>query len=118
MQLADDSRCADVFVREPAFVEAVDSDERACMGRVDQVSVASVDPDVPGLLSRPVGAGEKDEIAGLKSVRSNPDPVRGIPLRRRVVRERDAELREYVLDEPRAVEAGLWTRAPPHVRDA
>jgi len=84
------------FVREPALVEAVDADERACMRRVDEVTVADVDPDVPGRLARAVGAGEEDEVARLEPVRRNPDGVGRVPLRRRVVRQRDAELREYV----------------------
>ena len=48
----------------------------------------------------------------------DPDGVRGVLLRRRVVRQRDAELRKHVRDKARAVEAGFRARASPLVRDA
>ena len=88
------------------------------MRRVDDVAVVDVDPDVPRCLARSVGTGEEHEVARLKPVRRNPDAVGRVPLRRCVVRQIDPELREHVLDEARAVEAGLRARAAPLVRDA
>src|SRR5262245_38625215 len=58
---ADDSLRAVVVGGVPAIVEAVDAYERARVGRVDEVAVADVDPDVVELV-------EEDKIARLELV--------------------------------------------------
>src|SRR3954447_26352753 len=118
MERADDALRSDVLVREPAFLQAVDADERARVRRVDEATVADVDPDVARLLAGAVGADEEDEVARLETFRPNPDGAGGVPLRGREMRQRDAELREDVLDQARAVESGLRARAAPLVWDA
>ena len=78
----------------------------ARMWRLDVVAAPDVDADVAEVL-------EEDEIAGLELVLGDVDAV--VPLRRREVRERDADLGEDVLDETGAVERVRAGRAP-HVR--
>ena len=96
---ADDPLRGDVLVRIGALAEAIDADERPRVRGIDEVPVVDVDPDVPRLLAGAVGAGEEDEVARLKPLRRNPDGVGGVVLRRRVVRQREAELREHVRDQ-------------------
>src|SRR5215471_13384500 len=88
------------------------------MGRVDQVPVADIDPDMPRLLARAIATNEEDKVTRLEPVRRNPDCVGRVILPRRVVWQGDAELRKHVLDETRTVEPGLRLRATPLVRDA
>src|SRR5579884_2015880 len=107
---ADDSLRAVVVRGVPPVAEAVDADERARVRRVDEVAVPDVDPDVV----EPV---EEHEVAGLELVARHRDGVRRVPLGHRVVRQRDAELPEDVLDEAGAVEAGIRAPAGPFVRD-
>ena len=80
------------------------------MRRIHDVPVADVDPDVV----QPV---EEHEVSGLELVPRHGDSHRVVPLRDGVVRQRDPELGEHVLDEPGAVEAA-GRRSAPHVRDA
>src|SRR5215469_4718416 len=88
------------------------------MGRVDQVPVAHIDPDMPRLLTRAISTNEEDEVTRLEPVRRNPDSVGRVVLPRRVVWQEDAELSKHVLDETRTVEPGLRLRATPLVLDA
>src|SRR5262245_4413167 len=81
----------------PIVVEAGDRHVLAGLPRVDEASVADVDPVVP----EPV---EEDEIAGREAVAR--DRRAQLVLRRRVVRQRDADLRVDVAYEARAVELG------------
>src|SRR5256714_1581798 len=90
--------------------EAVDANVGAGMRRVHEVSASDVDPDVV----EPV---EEDEITGLQLVSRNRHGGRVVPLRNGVVRQRDAELAEHVLDETRAVEAAR-SRPGPYVWDS
>src|SRR4051794_39082774 len=85
--------------------EAVDANVGAGMRGVDEVSASDVDPDVV----EPV---EEDEITGLKLVSRNRHGGRVVPLSDGVVRQRDAELAEHVLDETRAVETARSCPGP------
>ena len=102
---AEDPLRAVVSRRVPALGEAVDANVGAGMRRVDEVSASDVDPDVV----EPV---EEDEITGLKLVLRNRHGGRVVPLSDGVVRQRDAELAEHVLDETRAVEAARSCPGP------
>src|SRR6476646_262908 len=106
---AEDPLRAVVSRRVPALAEAVDANVGAGMRRVDEVSASDVDPDVV----QPV---EEDEITGLKLVLRNRHGGGVVPLSDGVVRQRDAELAEHVLDETRAVEAAR-SRPGPDVWD-
>ena len=96
--------------RQRTSPEAVDPDDGAGVRRVDELSVADVDPDV----AEPV---EEDEVAGLELAPRHRDGIRVAPLRDGVVRQRDADLGVGVHDEARAVEAA-GARAALHVRGA
>src|SRR3712207_5767112 len=79
------------------------------MRRVDELPTADVDP----VVAEPV---EEDEVAWREVRARDGAPV--AVLHRRVVRQRDADLRIDVHDEARAVEARARRRAAPPVRDA
>src|SRR6478672_9921873 len=106
---AEDPLRAVVSRRVPALAEAVDANVDAGMRRVDEVSASDVDPDV-------VERVEEDEITGLKLVLRNRHGGGVVPLSDGVVRQRDAELAEHVLDETRAIEAARSCPGP-YVRD-
>ena len=86
---------ATYFVREPhARPRRIDVDQRACARRIDEITITDVDPDVARSLAGAVEAGEG--VARLEPIQSEYQTAYGgIPLRRGVVRQRDAELPEH-----------------------
>src|SRR5437773_5937337 len=75
--------------------DAGDLDDVAGVGRMNERAAADVDADMPEAI-------EEDEVAGLELVTR--DRAAHAVLRVRAVRKRDADLREHVHHQPRAIE--------------
>src|SRR5205807_5936738 len=97
-----DAAAAGELGRVPAG-QRRDLDDVARVGRVDELAAADVDADM-------ARTGEEDEIAGLQL--ADRHRRAHAVLRVRAVRQRNADLREHVHDEARAVEAARGRSTP------